>query len=154
MWMRKGFAVALLLCALCALAGCSKEEVVTQFDQTLQAAGDHVLTGDADLQGTRTFGEDRYVGTYTAQYDGFTGREVLFGGTALERAAGDQVTVSCHLAPGAGTVQVLFQTGDEPLEVLCDTAGSHTATLPLPSGGNYLLVEAEGFTGSLRVTVE
>ena len=154
MLMRKGLAVGLLLCALCALAGCSKEEVVTQFDEALQAAGDHVLTGEADLQGTRTFGEDSYVGTYQAQYDGFTGREVLFGGTALERAAGDQVTFSCDLAPGEGTIQVLFQTGDEPLEVLCDTAGSHSETLTLPSGGNYILVEAEGFTGSLQVTVE
>ena len=65
--MRKCLAIGLLFCALCALAGCSDEEVVTQFNEVLQAAGEKVLTSEADLQGTRTFGEDGYVGTYQAQ---------------------------------------------------------------------------------------
>ena len=73
MIMRKCLAIGLLFCALCALAGCSDEEVVTQFNEVPQAPGEKVLTSEADLQGTRTFGEDGYVGTYHAQYDGFTG---------------------------------------------------------------------------------
>ncbi len=111
MIMRKCLAIGLLFCALCALAGCSDEEVVTQFNGVLQAAGEKVLTSEADLQGTRTFGEDGYVGTYQAQYDGFTGEETVFGGTALERDAGNEVTLSCTLTLAEGTAQVLFQSG-------------------------------------------
>ena len=143
MIMRKCLAIGLLFCALCALAGCSDEEVVTQFNEVLQAAGEKVLTSEADLQGTRTFGEDGYVGTYQAQYDGFT-----------ERDAGNEVTLSCTLTLAEGTAQVLFQSGDHPPEVLCDTAGSHSATLSLPSGGNYIIVQAENATGSIQLTVE
>ena len=154
MIMRKCLAIGLLFCALCALAGCSDEEVVTQFNEVLQAAGEKVLTSEADLQGTRTFGEDGSVGTYQAQYDGFTGEETVFGGTALERDAGNEVTLSCTLTLAEGTAQVLFQSGDNPPEVLCDTAGSHSATLSLPSGGNYIIVQAENATGSIQLTVE
>ena len=49
MIMRKCLAIGLLFCALCALAGCSDEEVVTQFNEVLQAAGEKVLTSEADL---------------------------------------------------------------------------------------------------------
>ena len=154
MIMRKCLAIGLLFCALCALAGCSDEEVVTQFNEVLQAAGEKVLTSEADLQGTRTFGEDGYVGTYQAQYDGFTGEETVFGGTALERDAGNEVTLSCTLTLAEGTAQVLFQSGDNPPEVLCDTAGSHSATLSLPSGGISIIVQAENATGSIHLTVE
>ena len=94
------------------------------------------------------------MGTYQAQYDGFTGEETVFGGTGLERDAGNEVTLSCTLTLAEGTAQVLFQSGDNPPEVLCDTAGSHSATLSLLSGGNYIIVQAENATGSIQLTVE
>lgn len=151
---RKCLALCFVLCCLFSLAACTKEEVTAQYNETLQAIGDENLTSDANLQGERRFGEDSYVGTYQAEYAGFTGEEIVFGGTAVEREAGNEVKLSCDLTLAEGTVQVLFQSGDNPPEVLCDTAGSHTATLPLPSGGNYLIVQAENATGSIRLTVE
>ena len=61
------------------------------YNQALQSIGDKGLTDDKDLQGKREFGIDSYVGNYTADYDDFSGNEIIFGGTALERDNGNKI---------------------------------------------------------------
>lgn len=85
--MRKVIALCLMLCCMFSLCACSKDEIVEQYNEALQAVGDNNLTDNKDLQGTRELGEDSYVGTYQADYDDFTGKEIVFGGTSLERDA-------------------------------------------------------------------
>lgn len=76
--MRKVIALCLMLCCMFSLCACSKDEIVEQHNEALQAVGDNNLTDNKDLQGTRELGEDSYVGTYQADYDDFTGKEIVF----------------------------------------------------------------------------
>ena len=76
------------------------------------------------------------MGTYQAQYDGLTGEETVFGGTGLEkgrRKRGDPLLYP-DLAEGtAGAVPEWGQSA----KCFTTQRGSHSATLSLPSGGNY-----------------
>lgn len=53
------------------LAGCSKDEILDQYNSVVQIAGNTALTSDFSLKGNRTYGEDCYTGTYTADYKDF-----------------------------------------------------------------------------------
>ena len=83
-----GLWIALFLC-IKLLAGCTKDEVIDRYNEILQKAGETVLTSDGKLEGKRNFGEDSWVGTYEADYEEFSGEEVVFGNTATDRKAGN-----------------------------------------------------------------
>ena len=136
------------------MTACSKDEIVEQYNQALQAVGDNGLTNNNDLQGRRNLGADSYVGTYEADYENFSGEEVLFGGTALERDDGNEIKISCNMDKTSGTLKLILQTGTNDPEVLCDTETSYSETIDLPSASNYIIVEAENFTGSLDLIIE
>lgn len=136
------------------MTACSKSEIVEQYNQALQAVGDNGLTNNKELQGKRKLGTDSYVGTYEADYENFSGEEILFGGTALERDNGNKIEISCNMDTTSGTLKLILQTGANKPEVLCDTENSYSETIELPSASNYVTVEAKNFTGSLDLTVE
>ena len=96
--MKKLIPLFLMLCCLVSVTACSKDEIVSNYNQALQSIGDKGLTDDKDLQGKREFGIDSYVGNYTADYDDFSGNEIIFGGTALERDNGNKIEISCDIA--------------------------------------------------------
>ena len=60
------------------------------FLQSFDFAG---LSKDKDLEGQRSFGIDKYFGTYKAEYDNVTSEETIFGGTALNRKNGEYVNL-------------------------------------------------------------
>ena len=136
------------------LPGCSKDQMLESYDQILQFAGNFGLTEGLALEGKRCFGADHYTGTYTADYDGFSGKEFVFGGTALERDAGADITVMCELEITSGTAKVFWEPGAEKQVVLLEVDGTYAATLELPAGGNYIGVECENFTGSVDMKIE
>lgn len=152
--MKKVISLFLIMCCLISMTACSKDEIVKQYNQALQAVGDNGLTNSNELQGKRNLGADSYVGTYEADYENFSGKETLFGGTALERDDGNKIKISCKIDTASGTLKLILQTGADDPEVLCDTENSYSATLELPSASNYIIVEAENFTGSLDLTIE
>lgn len=152
--MRKIIPLFLIICCLISMTACSKDEIVEQYNQALQAVGDNGLTNNNDLQGKRNLGADSYVGTYKADYENFSGEEILFGGTALERDDGNEIKISCNMDKTNGTLKLILQTGTNDPEVLCDTETSYSETIELPSASNYIIVEAENFTGSLDLTIE
>ena len=96
-------------------------------------AGDSGLTKDKELQGKRKFGTDSYVGTYEADYDSFSGEEVLFGGTALERDTGNEIEISCDTNITDGTLKLILKTGSDDPQILFDTLQSYSETIELPS---------------------
>ena len=55
------------------------------------------LNDRKDLQGEKDEGVDTYTGTYAAAYDGFNGKEFIFGGTALNRENGNHLQVTYKL---------------------------------------------------------
>ena len=152
--MRKFLTLCLILCCLFSMFACSKDEVIEQYNDALQAVGDNNLTSDRKLQGDREFGVDSYVGTYQAEYDDFTGKEIVFGGTAIERESGNQVNISCDLNIENGTVRLLFQSGDNTPQILCETSDPYSETIELSPASNYIIVQAEKFIGSIKLTVE
>lgn len=141
-------AVTLMFC----LTGCDKDQVIGVYNQVLQLF-DAGVTSDDQLCGQRTAGSDSYTGQYEAQYQGFTGTETLFGGTALQREAGDTLELSCELSQTDGSLKVEWLSGIEEPKLLFDSPGTHTATLRLPAGSNYIRISAEDFTGSISLEV-
>ncbi len=152
--MKKIIFVFLIICCLISMTACSKDEIVEQYNQALQAVGDNGLTKNSDLQGKRSLGTDSYVGTYEAEYKSFSGKEILFGGTALERDDGNEIEISCNMDITSGALKIMLQTGADEPEVLCDTENLYSETIALPSASNYIIIEADNFTGSLDLTIE
>ena len=136
------------------LAGCSKDEILDQYNSVVQTAGNAALTSNFLLKGNRTYGEDCYTGTYTADYKDFSKTEYLFGGTSIERENGKDISVSCDLEITEGTAQVFWVSGSDDPVILLEATGSYSETIALPEGGNYIGVIRNNFTGHLEMNIE
>lgn len=70
-----------------------KDGFIAEFSDWMGAVSKYSITNEKDLKGRREFGVDEYVGSYEAQYTRFNGKEYIFGGTLMEREAGDNFIV-------------------------------------------------------------
>ena len=145
--------IGILMLSL-SLAGCSKDEILDQYNNVVQSAGNAALTSDFSLKGNRTYGDDCYTGTYTADYKDFSKTEYLFGGTFIERENGKDISVSCDLEIAEGTAQVFWVSGSDDPVILLETADSYSETITLPEGGNYIGITGNNFTGYLEMNIE
>lgn len=136
------------------LTGCSKDEILDQYNNVVQLAGNATLTGDFSLEGKRTYGDDHYTGTYVADYKDFSKTEYLFGGTSIEREKGKDISVSCDLEITEGTAQVFWISGSNDPVILLETTDSYSETITLPEGGNYIGITGNNFTGHLEMNIE
>ena len=136
------------------LPGCTKDEILDYYNNIVQSAGSIELTGNLSLKGTKEKGIDDYTGTYQADYKDFSNTEYLFGGTSINREAGNDISVTCTLEVIDGTAKVFWISGaDEPV-TLIETTGTYSNTLTLPDGGNYIGIECDNFTGSIEMNIE
>lgn len=88
-----------------------------------------------------------------ADYEDFNGKEYIFGGTALERDKGSELTVTYELTVDSGTVRLYWlDKGEE--KIIADTSKDGTYSVTLDEGDNYLTLEGDDFCGALQVTVE
>lgn len=131
-----------------------KNAALDVMDTLNEIGGNSVLTSDNSLQGERITGIDNYVGTYSAEYKDFSKTEYLFGGTDIEREAGNEVSVTCTLKIDSGTAKVFWASGSEAKIILIDTSGTYSETITLPGGGNYIGIECDDFTGSIEMNIE
>ena len=136
------------------LVGCSKDEILEQYNNIVQSAGNTALTSDFSLKGNRAYGEDCYTGTYTADYKDFSKTEYLFGGTSIERENGKDISVSCDLEITEGTAQVFWVSGSDDPVILLEATDSYSETITLPEGGNYIGITGNNFTGHLEMNIE
>lgn len=136
------------------LTGCSRDEIMDQYNNVIQLAGNATLTGDLSLKGKRTYGDDHYTGTYVADYKAFSKTEYLFGGTSIERENGKDIAVSCDLEITEGTVQVFWLSGSDDPVILLEVTGSYSETITLPESGNYIGIIGNNFTGHLEMSIE
>ena len=156
--MKRILTVSLLsLCLILTIAGCSgdnvKDNVINGFNDMLQHFSKYALTDENDLQGDKTKGDDTYTGSYVADYEDFNGEEYIFGGTALERDKGSDLTVTYQLTVDSGTVRFYWRDKEEE-KIIADASDTGTYSVTLEEGDNYLTLEGDDFCGSLRVTVE
>ena len=105
------------------------------------------------MQGDKTKGEDTYTGSYVAEYEDFNGKEYIFGGTAIERENGNNLTVTYELTVDSGTVKFYWRDKDKE-KIIADTSDTGTYSVTLNTGDNYLALEGDDFCGSLQVSVQ
>ncbi|WP_052769855.1 hypothetical protein [Paenibacillus sp. IHB B 3415] len=118
------------------------------------AAGENALTSDRRIKGDREFGKDNYVGTYQAEYNNFSGSELLFGGAALEREEGNSLQVTYSLKIESGTAKVSWHSGDEEPTLLLQKTGEYSDTIELKGGWESLRVEGDKFKGEVKIQVD
>ena len=151
----------LILCLTFCVAGCSsnhdkgslKDNLIDGWDNWMQSFSKHALTKGKDLQGEKDKGDDAYTGTYTATYDEFNGKEFIFGGTALERANGNQLTVNYTLTIDEGTAELSFAIVYSSLPAI-QYNSEDTKEYTISSGDNYIVLKGEDFSGTLTLTIE
>ena len=131
-----------------------KDAILDAYRSLVDTAGSWALTSDHSLRGERGQGEDDYTGTYAADYEDFSGTELLFGGTTLEREAGDTVEVTCSLAIEEGEATIFLRSGSEDPVLLLSESGDYSGTIEVGSGSVYLGVWGEGVTGSVSIQIE
>ena len=131
-----------------------KDALVGAYGSLVDAAGSWALTPDRSLQGERVRGEDDYTGTYEAGYEDFSGTELLFGGTTLDREAGNTVELSCALDIEEGEAAVFLRSGSEDPVLLLSESGDYSGTIEVGGGSVYLGVWGEGVIGSVSIQIE
>lgn len=131
-----------------------KDALVGAYGSLVDAAGTWALTPDRSLQGERVRGEDGYTGTYGADYEDFSGTELLFGGTTLDRAAGNTVEISCALDIEEGEAAVFLCSSSEEPVILLSGSGDYASAIKVGGGSTYIGVWGEGVTGSVSIQIE
>ena len=139
--------ISLIVC------GCSKEEVINEFDNTIKIISDNILTKDERLVRDRVFGVDHYVGSYKANYKDFSREEILFGGTTVERKNGGVVHVKLTIKGESGKVSVIARMKGEDI-VLGDKNAIYEVDLNVLDGGNFIIVKGDKFSGILKLEIE
>ena len=133
--------------------GSLKDNLIDGWDRWMQSFSKHALTKEKDLQGEKDEGVDAYTGTYTAAYDGFNGKEFIFGGTALNRENGNHLQVTYKLTIEDGTAELNWIAGSDEYSI-ANTSSEDTKEYIISSGDNYIVFKGENFSGSLEVSVK
>ena len=131
-----------------------KDAILDAFSSLMDTAGSWALTPNRSLQGERVRGEDDYTGTYAADYEDFSGTELLFGGTTLDREAGDTVEVTCSLTVEEGEAAIFLNSGSEDPVILLSESGDYSSTIEVVGGSTYIGVWGEEVSGSVSIQIE
>lgn len=158
--MKKLLCLILALCISICAGGCTsnhdngdlKGNIIDGWNRLVQSFGKYALTNPHDLQGQKDAGADDYTGTYTASYNGFHGKEILFGGTALNRENGSRLKITYTLTVESGTAELYWISGNNEIAI-ASTNEEGTMDYTVSSGDNFIALKGENFTGSLELTV-
>lgn len=149
--MKKGifFGLALVLCL--SLSGCGenwdKDEILGRFDAMTERLASSQFTREKDLIGERTWAEEnRYLGSYSADCTGETGRDVIFGGASVQER---KLKLNASAVVESGTATLRVRLGAEVEEHPLD--GDLQLDLDFAGGGNYVMVDYEDFTGTVAL---
>lgn len=145
---------ALCVSILATMSGCDKDQALEDYKKVIENTGNMNLTKDKDLHGQREFGADRYVGNYEGTYQNFSGEEILFGGTTVDRETGNTIHVKCDVDIIEGSAEIILQSGNEEPEILVLDKGQYEKEIELPDGSNYISVKGNGFNGSVKIEIQ
>lgn len=159
--MKAIISLILLLCLTVCMTGCGpnfdkgniKDNLIDGWNSWMQSFSKYALTKDKDLQGVKSKGDDAYTGTYTATYDNFTGKEIIFGGTALKRENGKQLKVTYKLTIEKGIAELYRIAGNDNY-MLANDNSEDTMEYNISSGDNYIYLNGKNFSGTLTLIVE
>ena len=137
----------------CQEEGQWKDRMIGGFDSWLQSVSQYSLTQDGDLQGKRFQGKDSYTGTYEVEYQGFSGKECLFGGTFVQKEEGRQIKITYHLEIRKGTGTLYWIEKGEK-HIIFDSPQDGVYDLTLSAGDNYIVMEGDGLDATLKIEIE
>lgn len=124
------------------------------FGELVGDAGNAALTPQSKLQGHKENGVDDYTGAYEATYSEFTGTEILFGGTTLEREAGSTIHITCSLSLESGEAAVFLRSGaDDPI-ILLSESGEYDGTIEVDGTSTYIGVWGDQADGTVSIEIE
>lgn len=147
-------AVIVIVCmSIFANGDSPKDKIINTYDKVIQSFDNAGLTNNWKLKGKRDFGKDKYVGTYKAKYDNYTGEETIFGGTSLHRENGDHLELIIKVQKQSGNIKAISKLGDNEITLIEDT-GEYEDTIYIDGMSYYLTVNLDSFTGSIDVISE
>lgn len=151
--MKKWRKAAILCCMVFPLTACGFHRVnswewLEIMDNVAGVLGASQITGDEELFGERVCHDDAYVGSYMAQCQGGTGKDVVFGGGSIETR---RLQVYGRILTEAGQATVRIRMNEEVVSLETDEEGRFETELRLKSGGNYIMVDYEDFTGTVEL---
>lgn len=130
-----------------------KDEIINTYNTFLQSFDFAGLSKDKDLQGKRSFGTDKYIGTYKAEYENITSEETIFGGTALNRKNGDHVNLKIKVEKQSGDIEIINRLGTKN-EILISDNGEIEKTIDVKEKSYYLVIKTNNFTGNVDIVSE
>ncbi len=157
MKLKKSLMVLLLSAGLVmGMTGCKldKDKILNRYEQWMEFNSRHALTKASKLKGEKTEGKDAYVGNYVAEYDCFSGEEYIFGGTGLNREAGNKLTASFTLKITSGSAAIVWIHSGSSYIIADGSDDEGIVELELGSGDNYLMLKGDNFTGTMELEVK
>lgn len=143
--------ITIITLTLC--VGCSKDTILNTYDKFNRVVGDFSLTKDSKLKGHRIFGKDHYVGEYKVEYKDFNGKEILFGGTTIERDNGDSIHLKIEVLDSVGDLNIYMRLKDKQ-DVIASSDGIYELEFNVKDGSNYFIIEGKNYSGKINVNIE
>ena len=91
---------------------------------------------------------DYYSGSYNAQIEQITGRDVVFGGAGTEERT---IICSGNIDRESGSIKIRVRMNEEVVYISPNENGHFEKEFSFESGGNYIMVDYEDFTGSIEL---
>lgn len=131
----------------------TKDEFINTYNTFLQGFDFAGISKEKDLQGKRSFGTDKYIGTYKAEYDNITSEETIFGGTVLNRKNGDHIRLKIKVEKQSGNINVIAKLGDNE-KTLIDDTGEYEDNIYIEGVSYYLTIKLDDFKGNIDIISE
>ena len=131
----------------------TKDEFINTYNTFLQSFDFAGISKEKDLQGKRSFGTDKYIGTYKAEYDNITSEEAIFGGTALNRKNGDHIRLKIKVEKQSGNINVIAKLGYNE-KTLIDDTGEYEDNIYIEGVSYYLTIKLDDFKGNIDIISE
>ncbi len=130
-----------------------KEFILNAYNKVILFFGDNSLTNDNKLKGKREYGVDHYVGTYTANYTDYTGEEILFGGTIINRKNKEYIKLKIKVKKESGNISVINKLGNNEITLIDDT-GEYENNVYIEGLSYYLIVRLDNFKGYINIETQ
>lgn len=128
----------------------SDKSQIEKISDFVHVIGKNQLTEDESLTGERSLveKEDYFTGTYVMEAEQLTKREVLFGGATIEER-----NIKCNgvVQSISGKADIRIRMNEEVIYLEPDEDGNFIMDLSFESGGNYIMIDYENFTGSIEL---
>lgn len=130
-----------------------KDKVINTYNSFIQSFDTAGLTSNWKLKGKRKYGVDKYVGTYIANYDNYSGEETIFGGTAISRKNGDHIKVKIKIEKESGNINVIAKLGNNETTLISDT-GEYEDNIYVGGVSYYLTLKLDNFKGNIDIIAQ